>query len=44
MGKGAFEMRVETLYNKDDNEVKYYLGDIEVDNDVYRIQKYRATQ
>tara|TARA_B100001094_G_C18167088_1_gene792794 strand:+ start:92 stop:1396 length:1305 start_codon:yes stop_codon:yes gene_type:complete len=44
MGKGAFEMRVETLYNKDDNEVKYYLGDIEVDNDVYRIQKYKVTQ
>ena len=44
MGKGAFEMRVETLYNKDDNEVKYYLGDIEVDNDVYRIQKYKVSK
>jgi hypothetical protein len=38
-GIGGFELSAKTLHNKDD--VKYYIGDIERDNDIYRIQKYR---
>ena len=38
-GIGGFQLSAQTLHDKDD--VKYYIGDIERDNDIYRIQKYR---
>ncbi len=44
MGMGKFEMRVETLHNKNASELKYYLGDTELDNGVCRIQKHKVTQ
>ena len=44
MGKGKFEMRVETLHNKDASELKYYLGDTELDNGVCRIQKHKVSK
>jgi len=44
MGMGKFEMRVETLHNKDASELKYYLGDTELDNGVCRIQKHKVTR
>lgn len=37
--KGKFQLSAQTLHDKED--VKFYLGDIERDNDIYRIQKYR---
>jgi len=44
MGMGKFEMRVETLHNKDASELKYYLGDTELDNGVCRIQKHKVSK
>jgi len=37
--KGKYTLSAQTIYDKED--VKYYTGDIELDNDTYRIQKYR---
>lgn len=37
--KGKFTLSAETVHNKDDKV--YYMGDIEKDDDVYRIQKYK---
>ena len=37
--KGKFQLSAQTLHDKED--VKFYLGDIERDNDIYRIQKSR---
>jgi len=37
--KRKFQLSARTLHDKED--VKFYIGDIERDNDTYRIQKYR---
>ncbi|MDA8847274.1 hypothetical protein N9J02_01440 [bacterium] len=37
--KGKFTLSAETVHNKE--EKVYYMGDIEKDDDVYRIQKYK---
>lgn len=37
--KGKYTLSAKTVYEKD--VVNYYMGDIELDNDTYRIQKYK---
>ena len=37
--RGNYNLKAETIAKMDD--VNYYMGDIELDNHVYRIQKYR---
>lgn len=37
--KGKYTLSAKTVYDKD--VVNYYKGDVELDNDTYRIQKYR---
>lgn len=37
--KGKYTLSAQTIYDKEN--VNYYIGDVELDNDIYRIQKYR---
>jgi hypothetical protein len=37
--KGKFTLKAKTIHIKDD--ANYYMGDIDLDNDTYRIQKHR---
>ena len=40
---GKYLLQAKTLYNKDDGDVTCRLGDLDLDNSVYRIQKQRLT-
>ena len=38
---GKFTLPCKTVYLKEEEDTNIYIGDIELDNDTYRIQKYR---